>query len=116
MYICIRNKNNDIMETLANGFEDLYGDSLTSVIELKTNPTFETIKSYFTELDEMERTFNFNGKTIIAKRKFTFKGMKSSGKMFQVKTNYLHVWIQVGKSKDTLVHYKETREGSFVTV
>ena len=104
------------MTTLANGFEDLYGDSLTSIIELKTNPTFETIKSYFTDLDEMERTFNFNGKKIIAKRKFTFKGMKSSGKMFQVKTNYLHVWIQVGKSENTLTHYKETKTGDFFTV
>ena len=89
------------------GFEDLYGDAIVKGIELSVSPTFEVIKSYFSDKDTMERTFSYKGKKIIAKRKFTYKG--GGGKMFQIKTNYLHVWLDS-------IHWIETKNGEFKTV
>lgn len=97
------------------GFEDLYKDAIVDVIELKESPSFETIKSYFSNLDEMERNFSFNGRKIVAKRKFTYKGMRSIGKMFEIKTNYLHVWMQVD-NVGNMKHYKENKKGNFELV
>lgn len=95
-------------------FTDLYGDALISVIKLNEVPTFETIKAFFSDMETMEKEFDYKGRTVIAKRKFTYKGGK--GKMFQVKTNFLHIWIQTGKSKNTLTHYREDKNGNFKTI
>ena len=95
-------------------YTDLYGDLLTDVIKLKENPSFKKIKSYFSDADKMERTFMFNGKKVVAKRKFTHKG--GGGKMYQIKTNYLHVWIEKKANSNSYTHMRECKDGGFKTV
>lgn len=85
---------------------DLYGDALKNFIELDIAPTFETIRGYFSQFDHMEREFRFNGRRIIAKRKFTWrcKGVAN--------TNFLHVSIQNAKGNNGET-YREQKDGSF---
>lgn len=83
------------------------------VIELNQNPTLNLIRSYFGPNEEQEISFEYKGRKIIAQRKFTHTGSKATGKMYQVKTNYLHVWVQTNPESSTTVHYKECSDGSF---
>jgi len=89
-----------------------YSDLLDfGVITLKTNPSFNTILSYFDELETISKGFVYNGKKITAKRKFTYVG--GQGKMFKIKTNYLHIWIEDDKKPYLTIHYKQQKDKSF---
>lgn len=92
-------------------YSDLYQNE---VIVLNKTPTFELIRSYFSDTDTTERTFDFNGRKVIAQRKFTYKG--NSNKMYQIKTNYLHIWIQQKKYSSTTEHYRECKDGTFTII
>ena len=91
-------------------FKDLYGDSIIDVIKLDFDPSFEDIRDYFNTTDQMERTFKSGDRMIKAKRKFTHVG--GGGKMFRIKTNYLHIYLLDNKG-DVKKHYKETNDGCF---
>ena len=88
-----------------NLFLDLYGDAIKDKIILNEMPTFESIRSYFSKFDEIERTFIFNNKVIRAQRKIVFQHQ-------QLKSNYLHIFIQMDLFNN-FIHYIETKEGNF---
>lgn len=81
------------------------------VIEFEEMPTFETIQSYFTDTntDGVMKEFSFRGRRILAQRKFTYRGKV-------VNTSYLHIWTQIGLSKNTMSHWREQKDGSFKTI
>jgi len=89
-------------------YKDLYDFGL---IELKENPSFNTILSYFKEFETKSKDFMYCGQKITAKRKFTYVG--GQGKMFNVKTNYLHIWILNDKKPYLTQHYKQQKDKSF---
>ena len=93
------------MESKKDDYSDLYN---FDAIKLHKKPTFEIIKNYFDDLEQIEKTFEYRGKKIIAKRKFTYKG--GGGKMFEIKTNYLHIWFEHNNYN---THYKECKDGKF---
>ena len=102
-------------EKLNKEYLDLYGDALKSVIELGNETPIERdsfldfIKTFFAKIDAMDRTFTFQGREIYAKRKFTYSGRV-------IKTSYLHVWVQVGKHKDTCLHFREDGKGGWKSI
>jgi len=83
----------------------------SGVIELKESPSFETIKEHFPKNKEKEITFMYDGKKIVGQRKNTYKGR--SGKLQELKTSYLHIWLQTNPRSSSMVHYKENKDGSF---
>lgn len=85
-----------------NTYKDLYIN--LEPIKLKENPSFEFILSHFKENESISKEFIYEGTLITAKRKFTFIG--GGGKMFQIKTNYLHIYFNN-------LHYREQKDNTF---
>lgn len=89
---------------MVNDYSDLYNFGL---ITLNGKLTFNTLLSYFNDTETISKDFMYCDKKITTKRKFTYKG----GKMFQIKTNYLHVWIEF--KNGNILHYRECKDGKF---
>lgn len=92
-------------------FLDLYGD-IFDVIELEENPTFELISSYMPKGSELKRSFSFKGRKIEAYRKFIIQKC-------ELKSQYLHVIIEVKKYSDgrnRYEHYREDKKGNYIFV
>ena len=76
------------MDLKKHDYSDLYDDK---IIEFEAVPTFYDIQNHFSEMESSKKTFRYKDKFIEAKRKFTYKG--NGKKMFQIKTNYLHIYF-----------------------